>query len=105
MKINNGYNDPQANAANSSQRAQEAAAAGTGRTGSGNSQSRTDEVNLSSLAGAVQSALSDSPERTARLERLTADFAAGNYQPDAASTARSLIDETLSAQGDDRERP
>lgn len=104
MKINNGYNDPQANAANSSQRAQETAAAGTNRTGAGNNQSRTDEVNLSSLAAAVQSALSDSPERTAHLERLAADFAAGTYQADGTSTARGLIDETLSAQGDDRER-
>jgi len=103
MKINNGYNDPQANAANSSQRAQETAAAGTNRTGSGNNQSRADD-NLSSLAAAVQSALSDSPERAARLERLAAEFAAGDYQTDATSTARSLIDETLSAQGDDRER-
>jgi flagellar biosynthesis anti-sigma factor FlgM len=104
MKINNGYNDPQANAANSSQRAQETAAAGTNRTGSGNNQSRADEVNLSSLAAAVQSALSDSPERAARLERLAAEFAAGDYQTDATSTARSLIDETLSAQDDGRER-
>jgi len=105
MKINNGYNDPQANAANSSQRAQETGDAGANRAGSGNNRSRADEVNLSSLAAAVQSALSDSPERTARLERLAAEFAAGDYQADATSTARGLIDETLSDRGDDRDRP
>lgn len=96
MKINNGYN---ANAAQAAERAQEAAAAAQGKAAKGAGKAGGgDEVNLSSLASAVQSALSDSPERTARLEQLAADYAAGNYQPDAAATARGLIDDSLSTE-------
>jgi flagellar biosynthesis anti-sigma factor FlgM len=94
MKINNGYN---ANSAQAAERAQEAAAAAQGKAAKGgNKQSGSDEVSLSSLASAVQSALSDSPDRLARVEQLAADFAAGNYQPDAEATARGLISDALS---------
>ncbi|MBM3783198.1 MAG: flagellar biosynthesis anti-sigma factor FlgM [Acidobacteria bacterium] len=97
MKINNGYN---ANAAQAAERAQEAAAAQSKSGKVGAKQQGSDEVSLSSLASAVQSALSDSPDRLARVERLAAEFAAGNYQPDAQATANGLISDALSSNED-----
>ena len=99
MKINNGYTDSQAAAARDSARAQEAAAAQPAKAAraaaAAGRSSGTDEVSLSSLASAVQSAVSDSPERTAFLERLASEFAAGSYHPDPQSTASGIIEDTL----------
>jgi hypothetical protein len=98
MKINHGYQDARAASAQDAAKAQEAAAtqaraaragAGTGKTAG------ADEVNLSPLASAIQSSLSDSPERVAFIERLAADFAAGNFQPDPQDTAAGLIQDAL----------
>ena len=99
MKINHGYQDSRAVSAQDAAKTQETvataqaraarAAAGAGRTGG------TDEVNLSPLAAALQGALSDSPERTAYLERLSADFASGNYNPNPHDIARGIISDTI----------
>jgi flagellar biosynthesis anti-sigma factor FlgM len=99
MKINNGYQDSRAQSAQDAAKTQEAAAAaqaraakggaGVGKSGSG------DEVNLSSLASALQDALTDSPERSAYIDQLAAEFAAGAYKPDAAATASGIIDDSL----------
>jgi|JI61114C2RNA_FD_contig_21_309334_length_782_multi_4_in_0_out_0_2 flagellar biosynthesis anti-sigma factor FlgM len=99
MKINHGYQDSRAASAQDTAKTQETAAtakahaakagAGAGRAGAG------DEVNLSSLASALQGALSDSPERSAYLERLASEFAAGSYQPDPNATASGIIADTL----------
>ncbi|MBL8236025.1 MAG: flagellar biosynthesis anti-sigma factor FlgM [Bryobacterales bacterium] len=99
MKINHGYQDSRAASAQDTAKTQETAAtakahaakagAGAGRVGAG------DQVNLSPLAAALQGALSDSPERSAYLERLATDYAAGSYQPDASATANGIISDTL----------
>ncbi len=99
MKINNGYTDSQAAAARDAARAQETAAtqptkAARAAAGAGRS-TASDEVSLSSLASAVQSEASDSPERTAFLERLASEFAAGNYRPDPQATASGIVEDTL----------
>lgn len=98
MKINNGYQDPRASSAQDAAKVQESAAA-QGRTATGTARSgapgAADEVNLSSLASALQGALSDSPERAAYLEALAADYAAGTYKPDAKGTAQGIIREAL----------
>ena len=99
MKINNRYDDSAAQQARDAARTQETsstqqaraarAAAGAGAA------SGSDQVNLSSLASAIQGAMSDSPERTAYLDSLAADFAAGAYQPDPQATASGIVDDTL----------
>lgn len=97
MKINNGYQDSRAASAQDAARTQETAAAAQARsaktTGSGQSGS-SDEVTLSSLASALQGALSDSPERSAHIERLAGEYAAGTYKPDAEATARAILRDT-----------
>ena len=52
-------------------------------------------MNLSPLAAALQGALSDSPDRTAYLERLSADFATGNYNPNPNDIASGIVSDTL----------
>lgn len=99
MKINHGYQDSRAASAQDAAKTQETgataqaraarAAAGAGRAGG------TDEVNLSPLASALQGAMSDSPERAAYLDRLSADFAAGNYNPDPRAIASDIVSDTL----------
>lgn len=98
MKINNGYQDSRAASAQDAAKTQETAAAqarttkGTSSTSKG---SAADEVSLSSLASVLQGALSDSPERTAYLNALSADYAAGTYQPDAQATAKAIVRDAL----------
>lgn len=112
MKINHGYQDSRAASAQDAAKTQETAAAaqaraaragaGAGRTGG------SDEVNLSPLAAALQGALSDSPERSAYLERLSADFSAGTYSPDPRSTASGIVSDSLfgdATTGDPTKKP
>ncbi len=75
------------------------ALAGYGAAGK-ESRSKTggDEVDLSGLAGRLSEAVSaDSPQRLARLDRLSRDFAAGRYRPSAAEVSRSMVEEALAA--------
>ena len=96
MKINSDYPDNSAAGAQGSARAQEPGPAGAGRSGRGEQGgSRDDHVNLSTLASAVRGALSDSPERAARLSRLAADFEAGRGGGEAEAIARALVDDAL----------
>ena len=100
MKINNRYDDSaSAQQARDASRTQETASTQQARAaraavGAGGT-SGSDQVNLSSLASAIQGAMSDSAERSAFLEGLAADFAAGAYQPDPQATARGIVDDTL----------
>lgn len=98
MKINHGYQDSRASALDAA-KTQEAAAAQqarAARAGAGASKSgASDEVNLSSLASALQGALSDSPERTAYLDRLAAEYASGAYNADPHATAKGIVGDAL----------
>ena len=99
MKINHGYQDSRAASAQDAAKTQETAAAaqaraaksatGANKVGSG------DEVNLSSLASALQGALTDSPERSAHLEKLAGEYAAGTYKPDPSGTASGIVADTM----------
>ncbi len=99
MNINHGYQDSRAASAQDAVKTQETAAAaharsaklasGANKTGSG------DEVSLSSLASALQGALTESPERFAYIEKLAGEYAAGTYKPDAGETASGIVTETL----------
>jgi hypothetical protein len=85
MKINHGYQDSRAASAQDAAKAQETGAVGqarAARAGAGATKAGSgDEVNLSSLASALQGALSESPERAAYLDRLSGEYAAGTYKP------------------------
>ena len=99
MNINHGYQDSRAASAQDAAKTQETVAAaqaraaksasGANKTGSG------DEVSLSSLASALQGALTESPERFAYIEKLAGEYAAGTYKPDAGETASGIVTETL----------
>ncbi|MBI2690277.1 MAG: flagellar biosynthesis anti-sigma factor FlgM [Acidobacteria bacterium] len=98
MKINHGYQDSRAASAQDSSKAQETTAtparAARGGAGAGKT-AGNDEVNLSSLASALQGALADSPDRAARLDRLAGEYAAGTYNPDPESIAGGIISDSL----------
>jgi hypothetical protein len=55
-----------------------------------------DSVNISSLSSKINELQSGSAEREAYLERLSADYAAGNYEADPAATSTKMVDEMLS---------
>lgn len=108
MKINHGYQDSRAASAADAAKTQEAAAIGQARSGGASSGARktgaSDEVNLSSLASALQAALPDSPERSAQLERLAGDFAAGAYNPDPQEIAGGIVADSLLDTGEPPKR-
>jgi anti-sigma28 factor (negative regulator of flagellin synthesis) len=54
-----------------------------------------DTVSLSGLSSEVRALNVDSPERLARLEKLSAEVAAGRYQADAQGVSKRLVDEAL----------
>jgi hypothetical protein len=54
-----------------------------------------DRLQLSSLAAQLNAEDVASPERTAHIDRLAAEFAACRYQPDADAISSQLIDEAL----------
>jgi anti-sigma28 factor (negative regulator of flagellin synthesis) len=99
MKINNGYQDSRSTPAQDAAKAQEVVAADakarTAKAEAGNKTSPSDEVSLSSLASALQGALTESPERSAHIDRLAGEYAAGTYKPDANATARGVIADSL----------
>ncbi len=97
MKINDLYTSSQAAATYQSQTQKTEAAQGAAasKVGANKGSGGSDEVNLSRLASVLQDAVTESPERTAYLEKLSAQFAAGTYQADPQAVAKSLIGETL----------
>jgi hypothetical protein len=50
-----------------------------------------DRVELSPLAAALTTLAADSAERSARVDELAAEYAAGRYEPDADETSRALV--------------
>jgi flagellar biosynthesis anti-sigma factor FlgM len=97
MKINDVYTSSQAAATYGSQtqRAEAAQGAAAAKVGANKGGTGSDEVSLSSLASVLQDAVTESPERAAYLEKLSAQYAAGTYQADPQAVAKSLIGETL----------
>jgi flagellar biosynthesis anti-sigma factor FlgM len=103
MKINDLYSSSQAAATyqnQNTQRAQEAEGAQAAKSGTNTKvSSGSDEVSLSSLANILQDAITETPERTAYLKKLSSQFEAGTYKVDARQIASSLVDETIGARG------
>jgi hypothetical protein len=69
--------------------------AGWGGRGEAAGEESPDRVALSDLSGRVRELAADSPERVARLEKLSADVRAGRYEADPLELSRRLIEETL----------
>ena len=65
-----------------------------GRTGDGASSS-TDQVQLSNLSETLRASESESPERAAHLERLSADVQAGRYHVDSAKLSKSIVQDSI----------
>lgn len=97
MKINDLYTSSQAAATYQSQtqKTEGVQGAATAKINGNKGNSGSDEVNLSSLANVLQDAITESPEKTAYLEKLAAQYAKGSYQADPRAVAQSLIGETL----------
>jgi anti-sigma28 factor (negative regulator of flagellin synthesis) len=55
-----------------------------------------DQVQLSNLSGRLLEMLrADSADRTARIERLAADYKAGRYQADPVEVSRGIIGDAM----------
>src|SRR5436305_2032729 len=68
---------------------------GAGVTSPAKTGSPNDSVQLSHLGSLLQAEDSQSPERAAKVDKLRADVASGNYKLDAEDLAKNLIDDTL----------
>ena len=51
----------------------------------------SDQVTLSSLGANIRALDTESPERAAYLEKLSADVEAGRYQPDALAVSKKIV--------------
>jgi anti-sigma28 factor (negative regulator of flagellin synthesis) len=76
------------------QEAEQGARLRQGRTGDGASSS-TDQVQLSNLSETLRASESESPERAAQLERLSADVQAGRYQVDSAKVSKKIVQDSI----------
>jgi anti-sigma28 factor (negative regulator of flagellin synthesis) len=63
--------------------------------------SRSDQVELSGLAGRLSRALSISAaERMSRVEELSAQYAEGRYEVDSFAVSRAILDEMRAVSGE-----
>ena len=68
---------------------------GSSKKGSG-AQFQNDHVQLSDLSGRLVEMLgAEAPDRTARIEKLTAEYRSGRYQPDALAASQGMVAEAL----------
>lgn len=95
MKIN----DPSSAGIGSTKLGESQAAGSVGRGGRSNAAAAGagagDQVQLSDLASTVRALSSDSPERTARLERLAMEVQSGRYEVNAQALSASIVDGAL----------
>lgn len=96
MKINNENvpGDIGSSGISKAQETNEAARGRQGRVGDG-AASSTDRVQLSNLSETLRASDSESPERAARLQQLTADIAAGRYHADSTEVSKSIIKDSI----------
>jgi flagellar biosynthesis anti-sigma factor FlgM len=76
------------------QEAEQGARLRQGRTGDGTSSS-TDQVQLSNLSETLRASDSESPERAAQVERLSADVQAGRYHVDSAKVSNKIVQDSI----------
>jgi|tagenome__1003787_1003787.scaffolds.fasta_scaffold15105764_1 anti-sigma28 factor (negative regulator of flagellin synthesis) len=76
------------------QEAEQGARVRQNRTGDGASSS-TDQVQLSNLSETLRASESESPERAAHVERLSAEVQAGRYQVDSAVLSKNIVQDSI----------
>jgi len=76
------------------QEAEQSARIRQSRIGDGASSS-TDQVQLSNLSETLRASESESPERAAHLERLSADVQAGRYHVDSKELSKNIIQDSI----------
>ena len=76
------------------QEAEHGAGVRQSRIGDGSSTS-ADKVQLSNLSETLRASESESPERAAHLERLSADVQAGRYHVDSAKLSKSIVQDSI----------
>lgn len=97
MRVNDpnvGALGPDALAGTGAAKSAEAARSARGGRGAAGGEA-ADRVALSEWSGRVQELAAESPERTARLEKLSAEVRAGRYQVDPLLVSRQLIEEAI----------
>ncbi len=57
--------------------------------------SSTDQVQLSNLSESLRASETESPERAAHLERLSAEVQAGRYHVDSAEVSKNIVDDSI----------
>jgi anti-sigma28 factor (negative regulator of flagellin synthesis) len=74
----------------------EAVTAGTARKGGAAQPRDGDQVQLSNLSGRLlELSAVHSADREARIERLSADYKAGRYQPDAMAVSQGIVGDAM----------
>jgi hypothetical protein len=95
-RIEAGRSEPgKAQGARATSQTGQAGASPGGVEGANESGISKDRLHLSALASQIRAEDVESPERTAHLDRLAAEYAAGRYQADADEISSKLIDEAL----------
>ena len=61
----------------------------------------TDTFTLSSLSAAINAQTEDSPERSAKIDKLTKEVDAGRYKPDSKVVSKKLVEDALRKGGPD----
>jgi hypothetical protein len=76
--------------------AQGVSSGGAKKSGGAHS-NQTDQVQLSDFASRLTKAAgADSPERTAHIASLAADYKAGRYKPNVAATSHGIVSDAIS---------
>lgn len=57
--------------------------------------SEPDRVSLSNLSGSLRAALTESPEREARLEKLSAEVSSGRYHVDSNTLSKDIVSDAF----------
>jgi anti-sigma28 factor (negative regulator of flagellin synthesis) len=69
---------------------------GPAKSGEARSGQPSDQVQLSDLSSRLlQTSGAQSPNRSARVEQLSADYKAGRYQPNSQATSQRIVDDAI----------
>jgi anti-sigma28 factor (negative regulator of flagellin synthesis) len=77
----------------------EAAAKGRSKVAEGASSSHGDHVQLSNLGSQLRAEETESPQRTAYLEKLSAQVKSGTYKVDSAELSKTIVNDAITESG------
>jgi len=95
MKIDNSNTANLGNVSLNKAAETEAASQAKEKQGTVATNSDADRVSLSNLSGTLRAALTESPEREAKIEQLTADVASGRYHVDSATISKDIVNDAF----------